>query len=71
MGLLERHLDADLIARIESSGPIKKPARKPPKNKPRHASTYRGAIRNARRAHRAEQLAIKRAALAASANRLS
>jgi hypothetical protein len=45
MGLLERHLNDDAIARVKAG--IKRPKETPKKkHAPRAASTYRGARRN-------------------------
>jgi hypothetical protein len=44
---LERHLDLDLIARMEASGRPEKPRRMAKVRAIRHGDTYRGARRNA------------------------
>ena len=49
---LERHVDWDLVERIEANGPIVKPRKFKTVKVPRPADSYRGAKRNAAKAQR-------------------
>lgn len=49
---LERHVDWDLVERIEANGPIVKPRKFKTVKTPRPADSYRGAKRNAAKAQR-------------------